>query len=216
MENLTLPSGLTVQLGDPLTRFCAEEWEYYDGIPDRDPNRVLPEDVLVTVAMNSFVNTADKIRRVHRGLAEAVNPLLSGIPSDADLRSYDPDLAVASDMLHRSCSVRGVLVATATKVLHRKRRSFIPMLDTVVLDAYLDLLGRPTLVARAESDRWAELGVFVWRAFRRDLTECWGQLEAEADRLGEQGWAMTPLRLLEVAVWMAVEPQEYYRGSGNG
>lgn len=213
MENLTLPSGLTIELGGPLTRFCAEEWAYYDGIPDRDPNQVLPDDVLATVAMNSFVNTADKVRSVHRGLAEAVNPVLSEIPPDADLRSFDPDLAVASDLLHKSCAVRGVLVATATKVLHRKRRSFIPMLDTVVLDAYLDVLGRPTLVARVESDRWAELGVFVWRVFRRDLTECWEPLEAESLRLGERGWVMTPLRVLEVAVWMATEPQGYYRSA---
>lgn len=67
------------------------------------------------------------------------------------------------------------------------------------------------LVARAKSDRWAELGVLVWRAFRRDLTECWEPLEAESAMLGERGWAMTPLRVLEVAVWTAVEPKGYYR-----
>jgi hypothetical protein len=43
---MSLPSGLAVDLStDLLLRFCREEWIYYDGVPDRDPTRILPEDV---------------------------------------------------------------------------------------------------------------------------------------------------------------------------
>ena len=215
MDTLTLPSGLTIELGEPLTRFCAEEWAYYDGIPDRDPNRVLPDDVLVTVAMNSFVNNANQVRVVHRGLAKACDPLLPSIPADADLRTYDPELASVRALFDAACAVRGVLMPVATKVLFRKRRSLIPMLDNVVLFAYLDALGRNALKGQSQDGSKAGgVGVFVLKAFRRDLTECWEALEAESARLGEQGWPVTPLRVLEVAVWMATEPRNYYREQG--
>ena len=81
MTNL-LPSGLTVDLStELLLRFCREEWAYYDGVPDRDPYRILPDDVTVTVAMNSFVDTADKVRTVHRGWRKPVTGRFETSPS---------------------------------------------------------------------------------------------------------------------------------------
>ena len=131
MSATVLPSGITVDLSQRLlTEFCAEEWAYDDGVPDRNPTRILPEDVSVTVAMNSFVNTADKIRSVHRGLARACDRHLAQIPADADLLEYDQHLEQLGALLDDACRTRGVLLAVATKVLHRKRPGFIPMLDS--------------------------------------------------------------------------------------
>lgn len=100
----------------------------------------------------------------------------------------------------------------ATKVLHRKRRSLIPMLDNVLLFAYLDALGRPALKGKSQ-DGWTAggAGVFVLQAFRKDLVASWDTFAAEAERLTAAGWAMTPLRLLEVAFWIASEPRGCYR-----
>lgn len=126
MGEVTLASGLEVNLSpEPMLRFAAEEWPYYDGIVDRDANRVLPEDVLATVAMNAFPYsaTADKIRSIHRGLAKACDPLLAEIPVDVDILSYDLDNTKAKAVFEAACGVRGVLLPVATKVLHRKRRS---------------------------------------------------------------------------------------------
>ena len=73
IETITIPSGLL--LPDPFGRlrsFCRGEYVYYDAIPSADPNRIEPLDVLVTVAVNSFVNSAAKVYRVHQGDARCV------------------------------------------------------------------------------------------------------------------------------------------------
>lgn len=95
MAETPLSSGPTVDLGDPIRRFFSEEWAYYDGIPDTDPDHIVPVDVLATVAVNSFVSTADKVRRVHRALAEVVDPVLVRIPADADLSTRRSDCPVS-------------------------------------------------------------------------------------------------------------------------
>jgi hypothetical protein len=67
VETITLASG--GKLHSPLKRldaFLREEWAYYDAVPSDDPLHIVPLDVTVTVAMNSYVNSAGAIRRVHR------------------------------------------------------------------------------------------------------------------------------------------------------
>ena len=85
-----LPSGLTIERpSQRLLRFCAEEFEYYDGIPSEVPDRVTPIDVLVTVSVNSFINNATRVRSVHRALAESCDPLLARLPTTATLLDAD-------------------------------------------------------------------------------------------------------------------------------
>jgi hypothetical protein len=45
--------------------------------------------VLVTVAMNSRVDTAKKVRQVHQGIAMRCEPLLPLIPEDANLLDFE-------------------------------------------------------------------------------------------------------------------------------
>ena len=208
-----LPSALTVDLSPSLLRyFCREEWVYYDGVPDRDPSRILPEDVTVTVAMNSFVDTADKVRTVHRGMVKACDWTLRDVPVDADIRTFDVDGAIALELLTAACRVKGVLLPVATKVLHRKRPGWIPMIDNVILVAYLDARGRGGMKARTqEGAKAAGVGIFVMNAFRKDLEAVEGEVHAVEVELAEADTPMTPVRILEVALWMAIEPKGYYR-----
>lgn len=215
MNNQTfveLKSGLRVELGEPIDRFFEEEWAYYDGLPDRDPMHILPDDVLATVAMNSFVNDAAKVRSVHRGIAEACDPVLTLIPADADLLSFDPELELAKSLFDAACGVRGVLMPVATKVLHRKRPAFIPMLDNVLVEAYLDATGMGNLRAKTQDGKTAGgVGVTVLRAFRQDLAGALDPLSEKLSLLDAAGAPVTAVRLLEVAVWIATEPRGYYR-----
>ncbi len=211
LRNLQLTSGLTV--ADPLGRlfaFCAEEYAYYDIIPSTDPHRIDPVDVLVTVAMNSFVNTADKVRSIHRGLAEACDSILGTIPEDADLRTFS--LPIVGRLLAAACQVRGVLLPVATKVLHRKRRGLVPMLDSVLIDHYLRAGTGVPRAAFGDSRRAGEAAVPILEAFRADLTGAWNDLTAVAARLAESGYQLAPLRILELLTWTETEPRGYYRG----
>jgi hypothetical protein len=55
----------------------------------------------------------------------------------ADLLTFDPDLEEFRELINAAVQARQVLVPVATKVLHRKRRGFIPMLDTVVMGHFV-------------------------------------------------------------------------------
>jgi hypothetical protein len=55
---LDLPSGCAILDPDArLVAFCTGEYIYYDSIVSTEPSRIEPLDVLVTVAVNSFVNS---------------------------------------------------------------------------------------------------------------------------------------------------------------
>jgi hypothetical protein len=213
MSVTELPSGVAVDLSaDRLGRFCREEWAYYDGIVDDTPDEIVPIDVLATLAMNSYIQGAASIRQIHRDVARRCNWLLSEIPVNADLTTYDLDLSIARGLLSEACSVRGVLLAVATKILHRKRRSYIPMLDNVIVNAYLEAAGRTALKNRAqEADGAPGVGVYVMDRFRRDLEAASEPLQSMASDLAAAGTPMTSVRILEVMTWMSIEPVGYYR-----
>jgi len=214
-EAFRLTSGLVV--ADPLGRllaFCAEEYAYYDAVPSTNPNHIDPVDVLVTVSMNSFVNTAEKARSIHRGLAEACDPILEVIPEDADLRVID--LPLVERLLDAACQVRGVLIPVATKVLHRKRRSLIPMLDSVLIDYYLHAGVDVVRAAFEDGRRAGKAARPILERFRADLSGGWDDLTAVTGALATSGFRLTPLRALELLIWTETEQRAYYRTDGTG
>lgn len=217
MSSLRLPSGLEVMNpAEMLLAFCREEYAYYDGILSGNPWRIEPVDVLATVSMNSNLQGATEVRKVHRGLAAACEPLLGEIPADADLVAPDAPLDRVEGLLHVACLVPGVLVPRAAKVLHRKRRRLIPMLDTVVIGYFLDAFGRRDLRgATQDKHRAAGVAGVVLRWFRDDLEVVAEQVEALAATLGREGFPLTSVRILEALVWMSVEPIGYYRQAGG-
>ena len=192
------------------SRMMSEEWPYYDGLPRGDPDRIEPIDVLATVSVNSFVNNAAAVRRIHRGMAAACDDLIRAIPRDAALLETDP--ALVKHLIDAACSVQGVLVPVATKVLHRKRPGLVPMLDNVVLRYYFERLGRPELTGRSQDkNKAASVARLALDEFKSDLEKASPDLDVIAAELAGQGMPVTTVRLLELLLWCAVEPAGYYR-----
>lgn len=209
---IVIPSGC--QIDNPaerLLQFCREEYEYYDRIPSPDPDHIAPLDVLAAVAVNAFSAHAAAIRRSHRGLVDACDPLLSTTPEDADLLTFDPSLKTVETLLHASMQVPGVLIPVATKVLHRKRPNLIPILDNVVLAHYLDTLPQKLPTASQDKRRGAAVAVHVLSRFRDDLREAQPAIQAVRHDLAAHGFALTRVRILELLVWTQVEERGYYR-----
>lgn len=213
MQELAAPSGLRITSPiERLLRFCREEYDYYDGIADLEPNRILPQDVLVTVAVNSFVTSAAAVRAVHRGLQSTCENLLPTIPVAAHIGDYDPDCSQLHALLDAAVQSRGVLVAVATKVLHRKRPHWLPMLDSVVCKHYLDSTGRQSLLPwLQDKKRAAAAAVEVFRGFRDDIQVITPALEEIREALARDGFALSLVRIWEILLWSEVEPQGYYR-----
>jgi hypothetical protein len=213
--SFAVPSGLTFSLVEAesrLVRFCREEYIYYDGIADQSPARIEPIDVLATVAVNSFVNNAVSIHNVHRGLARQCDSLLLKIPVDADLMSYDEPLTEFRQLIGAAVQAPQVLVAVATKVLHRKRRNFIVMIDSVLIKHYATAMKHPEWIEKSQVKMSAaEVAVEVMKAFREDLRHAYTRLIALRTRLAKAGFELTPLRILEILVWTETETNGYYR-----
>ena len=209
---IRLASGCTIT--EPLARlvaFCVEEHAFYDAIPDLAPGQVTPIDVAITVAVNSFVNTATKLRSVQRGLALACDPLLATTAPGARLDEPDGPSAAAA-LVDAAITVPGVLVPVATKVLHRKRPALVPMLDQVVLDYYLDSSGNAHLRSSTQDKRRAGTTARVVLAhLRHDLVVASDQLDLLCDALARVGYLLEPLRALDILLWTEIEPRGYYR-----
>jgi hypothetical protein len=210
---IELPSGCSVER--PLERllaFCRGEYAYYDAIPSADPDKIEPLDVLVTVAVNSFVNSAVLVHRVHQGMAARCEPILATIPEDADLVDLDRWSKALRQLLHAAVQAESVLIPRATKVLHRKRRSLIPMLDTVVLRHYLSAPEYAALIPGTESKgKAADAAMEAVDLFRQDLLGARPEIEAVQGRLAVAGFPLTAVRVLEVLVWTETEPAGGYR-----
>ncbi len=213
MTALTLLSGCTIN--DPaerLRRFCAEEYPYYDAIPSGAPGQIEPLNVLATVAVNAFYSAnAAAIRRAHRGLATACNPLLPAIPEDGDLLTFDPALTTVEGLLEAAIQVPGVLIPVATKVLHRKRPHLIPILDNVVLAHYLGTTPQRLPAATQDKQRAAGAAVRVLDQFRGDLRGAHQAIQTIRQRLLLDGYDLSPVRILELLLWTQVEERGYYR-----
>jgi hypothetical protein len=212
-----LPSGCAIERPyDRLLAFCHGEYAYYDAIPSAEPNRIDPLDVLVTVAMNSFVNSAVKVHRVHQGMAANCEPILPTIPGAADVIDLDRWSSSLRELLHAAVQAPGVLIPVATKVLHRKRRSLIPMLDSVVLRHYLNVPKYKALIPGLESKtKAADVAMEALRLFRRDLLHSETEIAALREQLGLAGFPLTPVRILELLVWTEIEPVGAYRGADS-
>ena len=212
MNAIVLPSGRITNPDQRLLTFCRAEYAYYDAIPSTDANHIEPLDVLVTVAMNSFVNDAAKVRRVHGGLAANCDALLPALPESADLVELDRWREPLRDLLHAAIQAPSVLIPVATKVLHRKRRSLIPMLDNVVLGHYLSTDEHRMLLPRTQDKgKGADVAMIALDLFRADLVHADGAIDGLRTSLADDGFMLSPVRILEILVWLEVEPSGYYR-----
>jgi hypothetical protein len=215
-EALLLPSGCLIERPyERLLAFCRGEYVYYDAIPSSDPNRIDPLDVLVTVAVNAFSNaTASKIYRVHQGLRNNCEPLLPAIPEDADLTDLDCWRKPLRELLHAAVQAREVLIPVATKVLHRKRRFLIPMLDNVILHHYFRAPEQKQLLAATQNKaKAADVAMEGLDLFSADLASASDEISVIGRQLATQGFPLSPVRILEVLVWTEVEPVGAYRSS---
>lgn len=207
MNSMTLLSGLTIDRPlDRLLKFCREEYEFYDATPDPDPNSFGLLDVLITAVVNSRVDTADKIRGVVRGFLALDSRLLKAIPIGASLESDDWPRTNVERLLAESMLIRGVKLSVATKVLHRKRPNLIPMLDSVLVDHYLDAYPRRGWGAELEDTkrkrRSAHAAIEIMDRFRSDLVESRQDIISLVQMIEAEGFKLTTVRILEVLIWM--------------
>ena len=68
----------------------------------------------------------------------------------------------------------------------------------------------PSIIPNQDSQAGG-VGSFIMNAFRQDLEEIEAPVKKISDAVAEAGFPLTDVRILEIAIWQAVEPRGYYR-----
>jgi hypothetical protein len=108
---------------------------YLDWRPSTDPDRLMPEDLAVTILINSRVGPA-AFKSVQDHGAELDLAKLPDMPlEEASVRMRDQ----VADLIADVAGWDGFAASVATKVLHKKRPRLIPILDNqAIFGAYMN------------------------------------------------------------------------------
>jgi len=168
-------------------------YELYDGFPVQPGNEIGLPEIYASVGIYSRVILYDAVRFLVRG--DAARPLLARIPDAARIDdATDDQLAAAAELVDLFASAQQVGRGKATKVLHKKRPHFMPILDSVVFDF---LWKNFPHIVRGESPTLEYIKLYrdVLLARRSVLTET--QAELQAKQL-----ALTTTRVLDFLIWL--------------
>jgi hypothetical protein len=178
----------------PEQRRCValRGYRLYDGLPVRSGSRIDAVDAYVSIGINSRITLYDAVRFMSR--AGEAEPLLARVPDNAILEhATDDQIAAAAETIDLFSGEFQINRGKATKVLHRRRPAFIPVLDSVVDDflwknfPHVRSGGSPTLD--------------VLRLFRSLLMARAHRLGGLQAALAERGLDLSTARLLDFVIW---------------
>jgi Family of unknown function (DUF6308) len=108
---------------------------YLNYQPTTDPDRLLPEDLAVTILINSRVGAA-----AFRSAQDQSSALDLGRLPDVALEDSSPaDRAAVAALVAEIAGWPGFATSSATKILHKKRPRLIPILDNqAIFGAYMN------------------------------------------------------------------------------
>lgn len=108
---------------------------YLNYEPSTDPDRLMPEDLAVTILINSRV--AGRAFKSVQDHGEGLRlPALPDVPLE---ESSPTDRDAVADLVAEVASWDGFAASVATKILHKKRPRLIPILDNeAIFGAYMN------------------------------------------------------------------------------
>lgn len=197
------------EIPDPsnkLLEFLRNEWELYDKVEVAHDSTLTLYDILLSVMMNSRLDTAAKVRSIWEKKA-SVETALARIPPGAALTDQDVPWDALSALTDAFCSIKFAGPAVATKILHKKRPALIPIVDSVVGEYLRRCREEP--YPRGTSAGWrVTKGIKV---FREQLVRCLPDIERLCDVAASARMGVTPVRAFEILIWIQCEPNGYYR-----
>jgi hypothetical protein len=141
--------------------------------------------------------------RLERALAAVPDVDLADLDEQA-WASLAPKLRL---LLGQFLSIRGVGLAKATKILHLKRPSLFPVLDSFVAR----FLSGIDLNNHSDKRRLVELGLHLMNVTREDLRRNRAQFRRLGEQLRDMPIKLTPVRMYDVLCWT----QEKWVNRGN-
>jgi hypothetical protein len=206
---LRLPSGLTMSDAWKLLEGMRQRvgwYSNYDGKSVANNNELTEDEIWISrgLASRLFHREADGIFRRRRQIEDS----LKKIPSEIDLVDLEnsqpiPGLSAVVAAIECMCGVKGVGVAKATKILHKKRPNLIPVLDSRVGKYYAARLRNPKFEIEVN-----DLPDLI-ESFRRDLGAVKAQIRQLKRQLDVLGVNLTHTRILDHLIWARLEPANF-------
>lgn len=193
---------------DEATRLAVARrgYDLYDGYPAQPGNSLGPTEIFLSVGINSRVILNDACRFLSR--AEQVRPLLARIPDDARLEDANDDhLDAAAELLRLLEDAEHIGRGKVTKVLHKKRPAFIPIIDSVVGD----FLWKNFPWRLSENSPARDILIL----FRDILLARREALAAIQANLTAQGLRLTTVRVLDKVIWLGWHQRDGEVGFGT-
>ena len=209
-RSLRISDELTIERpATKLLRFLQAEWELYDGIPVARDDRIQLFDILLSIMMNSRLDTADKVRAIwnDRTKRAAAEQALGRIPPQASLLDGQVPWNDLADLFNSFCSIPYSRAAVGTKILHKKRPVLVPIIDSVMSGYFQSC----QTVIPPNSAPVGDRLVANMQCFREQLFGCRAEIASLCVFAEAQGFAITAVRALEILIWIEREPNGYYR-----
>ena len=205
--DIILQNNATITNADlKLQRFLEHEYELYDGYQDIDHSTISLLDILISIMMNSRLDTAEKVRSIWLN-KHTIEVALKDIPIDLSLESEDVPWDQI-ELLFKVClNIKNLGPAITTKILYRKRPLLIPIYDSVI-GTFLQT-NNPIKRKHGEPDEKSMIRNIKY--FRELLIDAAPYIKQILSKLEMNSYKISPMRALEILIWIDNGNAGYYR-----
>lgn len=206
--NIRLCSGDEILNADrKLIRFVQSEYELYDGVVTPQDSTLSLFDILLSIMMNSRLDTASKVQSIWKN-KKPVEKALSHIPADVSLQDEHLSWENLETLFKAFCDIPWAGAAVSSKILHKKRPKLIPIYDSVIA-IYINSCNAEAPLPRGSS----KAAHMVWgmKCFRNLLLGSLEDIERLRGLPEMSRFPLSAVRVLEVLLWIENEGNGYYQ-----
>ncbi len=176
----------------------------YDLLVTNSSSALVDGDLLAPTLLGAHVDLArfELLRTMLPDLSAGLVALPPTPLADTDDAGITLVAECFSDLDHPRYSGHGVRGTILSKVLHRKRPDLVPLYDSRIWTAYT----APGALVRSGKRSWVDFMTLLCAQMRADLQAESTEFARLVTVATGHGATLTPLRLLDILVWMSSEP----------
>ena len=195
------PDELLLAYLDPTAGYA---WPSYDELVTNGGPELVDGDLLAPVLMGVHLDQArfSLLKAMLPDLQAALAALPPTALPDTDDAGIELVAQCFADLDHPRYAEQRVRGTILSKVLHRKRPDLVPLYDSRIWTAYT----AHGAVPRSGRRTWVEFMTLLCAQMREELRTEREEMSRLVDVAAGAGATLTPLRLLDILVWMSVEP----------
>ena len=187
------------------------EYELYDGIPLSHDSMLSLFDILLSIMMNSRLDTASKVQSIWRHRVP-VEQALAAIPTRVSLEDENVPWDDLKTLFDAFCAIPWAGAAVSTKILYKKRPSLIPIYDSVIGTYINGCNGENPLPRGSSTGAHMIRGI---KCFRKLLVDSLADIQRLQGLPEMSCFPVSAMRVLEVLLWIENESMGYYQSCPN-